>query len=355
MSELIKQSENEPNKEDYPTYYIILELDSLKPAKFPLIIGQRSKKNPKYNPDIDLIDFLGIFESDLAQRQLFVDVSNRTIKLTETATQETLHNGKRLERGEIVDFSDNDLINIGKIQLFIQFVDTTNTGKPYYLNNICSRIPTYIPIDHRLKTPWNPEGYSPREMALDGTVPLWMTRSAQIEASTWELDFDEVLNVIIESEKIDREKESKRKQGENYPHLKESRIRISKMLHEQRINERIEQALQWGRELNGEWVGICGHLTGSGAVQYPVYRQEDGRHFISLGDIDSVYIYEGNIDEYIKVQEEISRKCREEGKKRIIIKNPPENYEERNKNIIRFIDPEDIFGRKMQTIEEWLK
>jgi hypothetical protein len=34
---------------------------------------------------------------------------------------------------------------------------------------------------------------------------------------------------------------------------------------------------------------------------------------------------------------------------------PKENFEERNGRIIQFINPKNVFGRKMQTLRSWMK
>lgn len=88
--------------------------------------------------------------------------------------------------------------------------------------------------------------------------------------------------------------------------------------------ERLNESRQWGLDLGGELVGFCGQLTGSGAITFPVFQQEDGRHFIIVGD--------GAGDETKFIGNEKSEVCN-----------------------IKFVDPNNVFGRKMQTITEWLK
>lgn len=132
---------------------------------------------------------------------------------------------------------------------------------------------------------------------------------------------------------------------------------IKKVVKErqQRKLDRLEEVKLWGLELDGEFVGVCGHMTGGiGVREYPVYKQEDGRHFISMGLKKDLYIFEGTSDEYIKVQEEVKRKCEEVGKERLLIMKPDENYEERNGRMIQFVNPNYVFGRKMQSIKSWM-
>jgi|GEM_PF-5426954 len=134
--------------------------------------------------------------------------------------------------------------------------------------------------------------------------------------------------------------------------------RIAEIREEQKqlqLNQ-LEQARGWGRDLNGELAGFCGHLTGgAGAREYPVFRQEDGRHFISMGPKEDLYMFKGTLDDYIKVQEEVKNKCKESGKKRLLILSPEKDFEERNGKIIQFINPNYVFGRKMQSIKSWMK
>ncbi len=117
--------------------------------------------------------------------------------------------------------------------------------------------------------------------------------------------------------------------------------------------DRLEEARRWGRELDGELVGVCGHMTGGmGVREYPVYEQADGRHFINYGPKDDLYIFEGTVDDYIKIQGEISETL---GKERVLIISSKEDFEERNGQMIEFINPNHVFGRKMQSIKSWMK
>jgi len=125
--------------------------------------------------------------------------------------------------------------------------------------------------------------------------------------------------------------------------------------YEQRKLDRLEQAKLWGRELDGKFIGVCGHLTGAGAIEYPVFRQEDGKCFISYGPKKDLYFFDGDTDQYINSQEEVKEKCKTEGKERVLVLSSKVNFEERNEQIIMFINPNSIFGRTMETIEEWLK
>lgn len=87
---------------------------------------------------------------------------------------------------------------------------------------------------------------------------------------------------------------------------------------------RLEQSNQLGLEVEGKLVGFCGHLTGPGVIIYPVFQQEDGKHFIIVGssEDDQVHLF---------------------------------GDEKRGIRYIKFIDPNDVFGRKMQTVTEWSK
>ncbi|HKB88745.1 MAG TPA: hypothetical protein VKC53_03795 [Patescibacteria group bacterium] len=139
------------------------------------------------------------------------------------------------------------------------------------------------------------------------------------------------------------------------PELAARIVEIREEMRQHRL-DLLEEAKKWGNELDGELVGVCGHMTGGmGFRQYPVYKQEDDKHFISHGPKDQLYLFEGTLDDYIKVQEEVKRKCEEAGKERLLIMKPNENYEERNGRMIQFVNPNYIFGRKMQSIKSWMK
>lgn len=112
----------------------------------------------------------------------------------------------------------------------------------------------------------------------------------------------------------------------NFKLTEDDRNRIAEYLaamkeREQRI---IDGANELGEQLNSTLVGICGHLTGSGAREYGVYKENGTEeYFIVLGHKD---------DKGTVAQPSL----------------------EKGGYFIEVIDPEDVFGRKMKTIEEWL-
>lgn len=293
MNEILRPAEGEPGKENVPEYYVILELDQEKPSPTPLILGRRQEEDLEWIPDIDIVGYLGIFKSNLAKKQLIIDVANHNLTLAEESTEDTYHNGRLLEKRERVSLFNNDIINIGNIQLFIQYVTTTTTGKPFYLVKICDRIPTYIKPEHRPRTPWTLGGYSPNDL-VDG-IPLWIACCALIEAVTWELDFDEVLHVIIKSEETERKKETMRNPLDKYPRplISERVLQISSML-DKRYEERRKEWLHHHMsrkpiypptQEEGEFVGVFGYLVSAwSARNFPYYKTPSGVYFFEWED-----------------------------------------------------------------------
>src|SRR3990167_9819538 len=297
MTEQISRIEAEPHGEDFPRYYCVLELDQENPPPSLLVIGRTEKYDPTWMPDIDLPGHLGLFKSTMAMRQGEINILNKSITVGEEASGKAYHNGKLLERGECVSIQDGDMVNIDDIQLFIRFVSSTGTGKPYYLYTICDRIPLYTQDADKPKTPWNPKGYTP-----DGTVvvndlkqevPLWLLKEAQKDAKTWDLDAMELLVTYLEAERVERvravgssDKDQPSGFSERFQQLMkkiDDKHQEDKMRWLQHHSER--KPVYPSTQEEGTFIGIFGFLVSAwSAREFPYYQTPSGVYFFEWVD-----------------------------------------------------------------------
>src|SRR5258708_2038748 len=67
------------------------------------------------------------------------------------------------------------------------------------------------------------------------------------------------------------------------------------------------QAKDLGEQFSADVIGVCGHLTGAGAREYPVFRDQNGTTFIVFGKSDEMVIVD-DIVEYQKSHSQEQRK-----------------------------------------------
>src|SRR3989344_2409784 len=297
MSEQLRRTEGKSDEEGYPKYYCVLELDQESPPPESLVIGKRGTHGEVWTPDIDLPGHLGLFKSTIAKKQMDINSLNKTITLGEEAFESTYHNGRLLERGELVPLLDGDMVNIGDIQLFIHFVPSTGTGKPFYLYTICDRIPLYSKKSDMPKTPWNPEGYSPQETMvveqLQKEVPVWLVKEAQKDARTWDLKDIELLTKYLEAERLERETESKRNPSDlptgGLERHRQLMAKIDEQHQEQKkawLTHQMERKPVYSpTKEEGIFAGIFGFLVSAwSAREFPYYQTPSGVYFFEWTD-----------------------------------------------------------------------